>query len=309
MQESGDEGEESDESSVSSDSEPDNKRTPLNIPKRNSDAAEQRFGSTFQGSMTGKPIDLAKFDPSRRSSLALADATKDTPSRHVASAEEEYFERQYDTALAYSLDFLGDMLTPPRSACNRKFEIIVDELVFIGHPITNGPDGNWRFPEENDDDNVRHSARARRRGRDDRDRSSQSGPNGNLRTVTEAKETTSPETKQEEPSARTPSEEKDGPPNLNMFHLVIVLDRPDPTGNGLEHDTSVNNVSDEIYREIAFKWTAAAFALQVKDNWIAKHSWDIVKLKEQCFNEGTFAFFAPHAEGRCSGNGHVPDGV
>lgn len=309
---SGEEDEEdSEESSISSDSEMENMKTPLNIPKRNSDAEERtgRGGSTIHGGSVNTRVHLdavgsVKFDASRRSSLALADVVKDKEDRsrsattnghgegHIPSAKEEYFERQYDSALGYSLDFLGDMMTPPRSACNRKFEIIVDELLFVGHPVTNGTDGKWAYPDEDDDDdNIRHSARARRRrGRDDRDTSSNSNPlvsqaNG-LGTVIEAKEGISPDLGQNKPAGRTSSEEKDGPPNLNMFHLVIVLDKPDPEGSGTEQEGNVNNLADEIYREIAFKWTAAAFALQVKENWIAKHAWEVVKLKDQCYNEG-----------------------
>lgn len=301
----------SSDSSVSSDSDSDNEKVPFNMPKRNSDAEARPHvnggGSTIYGGSVGTRLHLdsigaVKFDASRRgSAVDMTMKEKDEKAKsslsnghskgHMPSPHDELFERQYDSALGYNLDFLGDMLTPPRAACNRKFEIIVDELLFIGHPVTNGADGKWAFPEEDDDDNVRHSARARlRRGRGDKDRSANghtTNGGNNLDTVMESKEGTSPESAQSKNVERTSSEEKDGPPNLNMFHLVIVLDKPDPKGSGTEQEGNVNNLSDEIYREIAFKWTAAAFALQVRENWIAKHSWEVAKLKDQCFNEGT----------------------
>jgi hypothetical protein len=236
-------------------------------------------------------------DPGRRSSLALADITI---SENLAkrTAQDEYFERQYDSALTYSLDFLGDMLTPPRSACNRKFEVCVDELIFVGHPVTNGADGKWSFPDEDVD--LRPSARGRKRN-DDR---------SGLGTVLEGKESTSsPEPPRDGAKAEQANKEEDNSaPSLNMFHLVIILDRPDPKSSGLEQDESASSLSDEVYREIAFKWTAAAFALQVKENWVAKNAWEITKLKEKCYNEGKL-HGSGSADPRCTHHGMLPSCV
>jgi len=43
---------------------------------------------------------------------------------------------------------------------------------------------------------------------------------------------------------------------------------------------------DEVYREIAFKWTAAAYAMQVKENFIARETWEMARIRERCINEG-----------------------
>jgi len=230
----------------------------------------------------------AKYDGSRRSSVALVDLHAERK-----QIQDEYmFNQQYDTALGYSLDFLGDMLTPPRSACNRKFEINVDELIFVGHPVTVGNDGKWAFPEEDHD--LRPSARGRKRNSakmetGEKDKTS-------LKTVIEGKEASlSPETDTEKlPAVK---EDKDDAPHLNMFHLVIILDRPDPQVDELDHDgtnRTAYGFADEVYREIAFKWTAAAFALQVKENWIARNAWEITRLKEKCYNEGERSSESPH---------------
>ena len=52
---------------------------------------------------------------------------------------------KYNYALSYTLDFLGDMLTPPPAARNRKFEIVVDEVVFIGYPVSVGAEWGMEF--------------------------------------------------------------------------------------------------------------------------------------------------------------------
>ena len=195
---------------------------------------------------------------------------------------DRFIESQYDHALTYPLDFLSDMLTPSRSVCHRKFEVYVDEVVFIGHPVSVGPDGKWEFPKDEDEE-VGHATRGRR-GRDERSL---------LGTVLEIKEGNSPDgvsDKTETSVTRSNGDDKEGPPTLNMFHLVLIVDKPDPKAGGSDAEgmgtSSQMNQFDEIYREIAFKWTAAAFALQVKDNFIAREAWEIGRMREKCLNEG-----------------------
>ena len=140
---------------------------------------------------------------------------------------------------------------------------------------------------------MRPTARGRRR----------EGPLQNhLGTVVEGKEVPSPETN----ASASPGgvdkgnvangdgkntqsgsdKEEDGPPTLNMFNLVLILDKPDPE---VSHDTaegfSRHTLFDEVYREIVFKWTAAAFSLQVQDNYIAKEAWEMAKLRDKGINE------------------------
>jgi hypothetical protein len=183
-------------------------------------------------------------------------------------------EQQYSTALGYSLDALSDMLTPPRSACNRRFELNADEVVFIGHPVSIDSDGQWRFPEETaPDEPIRGEERGRRR---------EAVGQSHLRTVVESSE-----------GAPTPEVEKSDPlgdddcPTLNMFHLVVLVDKPESKMPTLGHDgVTPSDKLDEVYREIAFKWTAAAYDLQVRTNFIAKESWEMAKVRERFMTEG-----------------------
>ena len=184
-------------------------------------------------------------------------------------------EQQYSTALGYSLDALSDMLTPPRSACNRRFELNADEVVFIGHPVSIDADGKWRFPEESPpDEPIRGEERGRRR---------EAVGQSHLRTVVESSE-----------GAPTPEVEKADPmhdddcPTLNMFHLVVLVDKPESKLPTLGRDgVTPSDKLDEVYREIAFKWTAAAYDLQVRTNFMARESWEMAKVRERFMVEGT----------------------
>ena len=44
--------------------------------------------------------------------------------------------------LGYPASALASLLTPTHM-CHQKFELLVDELVFIGHPVCRDPDGSW----------------------------------------------------------------------------------------------------------------------------------------------------------------------
>ncbi|KAK1218847.1 Nitrogen permease regulator 3 [Marasmius sp. AFHP31] len=46
---------------------------------------------------------------------------------------------EYDEAFGYSSEFLASILCPHRSMCHQKFELMVDDLAFISHPVC--PDG------------------------------------------------------------------------------------------------------------------------------------------------------------------------
>jgi hypothetical protein len=203
---------------------------------------------------------------------------------------DEFDETQYHNSLNYSLDFLSDMLAPSRTACNRKFEICVDELVFVGHPVTCGPDGKWAYPTaEEEESDVRSTARGRR--------PRSHGPS-HLGTVVEHGES-SPDPSLPDPpqssslvdrkaTASVAKSDDDAPPELNMFNLVIILDKPDPKIGSTIESVSPMNLFDEVYKEIAFKWTAAAFELQVKDNFIAREAHEMGKIKDRCMAEGEF---------------------
>lgn len=228
-----------------------------------------------------------KVDDTRRGSIVSSSDLKSNKDKDESQEKKDgpdrFIEDQYNYALSYPIDFLSDMLTPPRSACNRKFEICVDELVFVGHPVSVGKDGNWGYPtemEEADDDE-----RSRGRGRRARDGGSHLG------TVIEGKEGISGLPGQDgnkaTATATATGRNGDETPTLNMFHLVLVFDKPDPhPGATVMESLAPLNMFDEVYREVAFKWTAAAYALQVQENFIAREVYVMAQFREKCIHDG-----------------------
>ncbi|WVQ81127.1 hypothetical protein IAT38_003249 [Cryptococcus sp. DSM 104549] len=239
------------------------------------------------------------FDASRRGSTSTTTATVTITGpggeehSELKKERDKVIESQYNYALGWPLEVLSDMLTPPRSACNRKFELCVGNVVFLGHPVCSGPDGKWEYPAEDDELDDRVPSRGRRM------RGDHPGNGlGSLDTVVEGNEaytaTLSPaanaiDTKRSSQSSNKENEGEDDVPSLTMFHLVLIIDKPDPkpgTESHDEHHSQTLGIYDEIYREIAFKWTAAAFRLQCESNLVAKEAWMIAKYKDKCLAEG-----------------------
>lgn len=250
--------------------------------------SSEGYGNKDEGTVTF----AAKARRSSSAKRRLASRSRDGKPTEDDNVKDDYDESQYHSSLNYSLDFLSDMLAPSRTACNRKFEICVDELVFIGHPVTSGLDGRWAYPTSEEEElDIRSTARGRR--------PRSHGPS-HLGTVVEGGES-SPDPSLPDPSkhsspvnrdnedstSRTRTDgSDDAPPELNMFNLVIILDKPDPKIGSTIESVSPMNLFDEVYKEIAFKWTAAAFELQVRDNYIAREAHEMAKIKDRCMAEG-----------------------
>lgn len=162
----------------------------------------------------------------------------------------------YKHLLGYSAKFLAGLLCPSPTMCHQKFELIVDDLVFIGHPVCVDEKGVWRFKGPNT------ASDGRGRGRQGEGAAGQS------------------EGGDEEPENAMSS--------LQTFHFVIVLDLPDPSSSAIGN---VAKYFDVIYEQIAFTFSAVLFQEQVISNFVEQECEQLSALKEQCITYGTCDFF------------------
>lgn len=167
----------------------------------------------------------------------------------------------YDELLGYSSKFLSGMLCPHNTMCHQKFELIVEDLAFLGHPVCSESDGVWRFPAE--------KSKAASRGRGSRKGQTQSPQ------VEEASLT--PE--------RTPNEPALTISRLQTFHLVLVLDRPDPSSSAAGN---LEKYYDVLYEQIVFAMTAVLFQEQVLHNFVETECTKLLALKENFVAQGMF---------------------
>ncbi|UZJ55961.1 hypothetical protein CBS101457_005281 [Exobasidium rhododendri] len=178
--------------------------------------------------------------------------------------------RAYQQYLGYDSGILASILAPKRELCHRKFELVIDDLAFIGHPLCVDKAGNW-------DTDAQQLSRGRNQTR--------KGEIVDGYTIGSPAEDTRTATLEPVSSSQAP---------LTMFHLVLVLDRPDPS----PHLPSLDLTTwlQIFYDNIAFKMTAALFAEEVRCEYVTKESERLGLLRDRCMDDAqSYSSFLTHS--------------
>jgi hypothetical protein len=232
----------------------------------------------------------------------------------------------YDDLIGYDAAFLADLLSPMPTMCHQKFELVVDELAFIGHPVHAKIDESWDFAElsgrpiptsaslsaggldsvaEHDSSVIRGRVHGRPNAVPPRSSSQQprqifqisadDGEEGDTEELSPTRarrpslghSKTAPgsvslKTAHGQPSLsptyrRIPSS-RQFPAQLKSFHLVLVLDRPDPSSTA---STDLDRYIDAYYTQFVFKLTAAMLYEQGRSNFIAQESHSLLALRDK----------------------------
>ncbi|KAN0065657.1 Nitrogen permease regulator 3 [Thecaphora frezii] len=196
-------------------------------------------------------------------------------SNHLSPEEkarrEERAARAYRTYLGYDTDLLASILSPRQELAHQKFELVIDDLAFLGHPVRVGPRGQWG---DSDDVTDKDS------DADDQDSNRYNSSRGRS---TSASRQVSPTRGRVQPPQSDASSTRSLAP-LTQFHLVLVLDRPDPSAalGGMD----LSSWLQLFYDHIVFKTTASLFAEQVRADYVAKEAEKLLALRERCMDDG-----------------------
>ncbi|CCL98792.1 uncharacterized protein FIBRA_00797 [Fibroporia radiculosa] len=198
----------------------------------------------------------SRSHPSSRTSSP----SKDADESYVGGANTgSPVDDGYDSVLGYPAEFLAGMLCPQSSMCHQRFGFVVDDLVFLGHPVCAEPDGTWRFkPEKN---KLAPRGRVSRKGE----------------TPQSVEKPLTPD--RAEKHRRAPPDSK----WLTTFHFVVVLDRPDPSSSS---PASVWKYMDTIYERLVFAITAVLFQEQILHNYVETECDKLGSLKDDYTSKG-----------------------
>ncbi|KAF9067964.1 nitrogen permease regulator of amino acid transport activity 3-domain-containing protein [Rhodocollybia butyracea] len=176
---------------------------------------------------------------------------------------------KFQSVFGYSSEFLASILCPKTSMCHQKFQLIVDDLAFIGHPVIADSDGVWRFTPEK----VKPASSSR--GRNSRNRGGESGSaSPALRSLSLDKERGRNTSSIHQPTKST---------WLHTFNFVLVLDLPDPSSSA---SGNVTKYFDVLYEQIVFVFAAVLFQEQVLSNFVEQECDMLGSLKEECIRKG-----------------------
>lgn len=160
---------------------------------------------------------------------------------------------EYDNVFGFDVGLLAHFLCPMIDNCHQKFELIVDDLVFLGHPVCVDEKGTWNFKG---DSSAREEKNAEQTGEG---------------------------TKDTETSPAVSVVDNTPGSMLKLFHVIFVLDLPDPASSA---SGNLNKYFDTVYQAVAFPLTAVLYSEQVLHKYV-EHEWDVlVKLKEDHISNG-----------------------
>lgn len=164
------------------------------------DEANAKTNASFRLNKTISGISL-KSSQSRSSSLNL----KSTPKGSKPAKAD---------ILGFEPDYLSEILCPPRQMCNSRFELMIEDMIFLGLPIHNYDDGSWRRKKKKPKSNKSHSSRNK------------------LKKLESALEDDEAAAKNADDDDADDEDEDDRKENggskhsMNMFHMVFIMNPP-----------------------------------------------------------------------------------
>ena len=193
---------------------------------------------------------------------------------------------EYDTLLGYSAEFLAQILCPQSSMCHQKFELIVDDLAFVGHPVCADADGAWRFKQA--------KAKAASRGRGSKKGQSHQVEERGLTPESFVENGNGNGAERDGLEGRAPriqTQVGESSSGIKTFHFVVVLDLPDPSSSA---SGNIAKYFDTIYQQIAFNVTAVLYQEQVLHEYVEAECEMLSQLKEEYANKGALNSSSSH---------------
>lgn len=211
-------------------------------------------------------------DPEVASSAGGTAATHEAATSTAAAEHARRRQRAYQQYLGYDCDILASLLAPKRELCHQKFELVIDDLAFVGHPVCVDKEGRWD-PEADSDRRGRNTAR---------------------KAEVSGYDIGSPAEKAAMPQSSSSGRPQSNSTPMTLFHFVLVLDRPDPSPDLPALD--LTSWLQIFYDNIAFKMTAALFTEEVRCGYVSRECEKISQLRERCMDDGqSYSNFLTHA--------------
>ncbi|KAM0792404.1 hypothetical protein ACM66B_005083 [Microbotryomycetes sp. NB124-2] len=202
-----------------------------------------------------------------------------------------------DSYLGFPSNVLAALLSPSRELCDQPFELVVDHLAFVGHPVWLGdkdePSAVHRAGIDEDEKRGRQKNRANSgqldvdhpglpsrdssgsRARSSSSRSSSRGPSPSTRLPL-SRSISSTNTLQ--PLASITSSQQShgsihGEGRLSSFNFVCVIDTPP--------DSHLSSHLEGYYKDVVIPVTANLKALEKREHWLGKEAAKLRKARDK----------------------------
>lgn len=172
--------------------------------------------------------------------------------------------------LGFEPDYLSEILTPPKQMCNSRFEIMIENSIFLGLPIHNYDDGSWRITKKkHSKSNKSHSSKSKKPSSTKSDAESNNNHDLNNDSAVNNNDDLNGEDADEEDNVNNNENIKH---SMNMFHVVFIMNPP---------IIECNYRIDEMFHYVISRLSLVLRYEQLKHDYV----WNQVKLISKLKNE------------------------
>lgn len=207
-----------------------------------------------------------------------------------------------DTIFNIDVSFLADAMAPKLPLCDRKFQLCIDDLTFVGHPVSlsslqtessckeqdegvqdlsntssqatstpnSSPSANINNHEQNDDQSVCSSSSNNHNNNESSAMNSISDNNESDRD--------SCDDATDNHDGDSVSDTSPGSIHMTLFHVVFVMSPP---------DLELNSQVETLYRHVILKYSSALRYEQLRCGYVQEEIEKVLVLKEEAYNKGT----------------------
>lgn len=208
--------------------------------------------------MSSASTDLRTKAPENYSSLKkfdshISDSQKSSNSRNLYYTSSQ---QQSKANIIYGMDadYLCEMLCPPKQMCNTRFEIMIDDIYFLGLPIHRYDNGTWKSKSHK------------------RSRALNKSTHSKSDIVGEASVDQTHDKGKSSISRTTSKSDEDVVDSMNMFHLSFVMHPP-----VIENNYRI----DEMFHYVVSRLSMILKHEQLKHDYVWNQVCLISKLKEE----------------------------
>ncbi|PHZ08859.1 UPF0171-domain-containing protein [Rhizopus microsporus ATCC 52813] len=241
-------------------------------PKRPSSFHQQRFESEdhFYGS-------------------SVSCLTNNDDKRQSIEADPDPFAGR-DTIFNIDVSFLADALAPKFPLCDRKFQLCIDDLTFVGHPVSlTSPQNEPREHEETPSAHVSpkspltpNTTPSPHDQQEENDAQSIVNESSYSETESDHGSTDGDDrSNKDNDDIHDESSLSDGSPgsiHMTLFHVVFVLSPP---------DLELNAQVETLYKHVILKYSSALRYEQLRCGYVQEEIEKVLALKEEAYNKST----------------------
>ncbi|KAF8459016.1 nitrogen permease regulator of amino acid transport activity 3-domain-containing protein [Terfezia claveryi] len=222
---------------------------------------------------------------SRRMREDHEDDHEDDDEEDNDGAKPEATGPPWENVFGFKTSFLASLLAPKASMCRTKFEMTIDDLVFLGYPVNIRSDGTWKKQRKRRKNRGIHGqfgGSGQEGEASERLNDEQEGADEHKRTEDdeaaghEADDEDEPGEDQKSGGAEEDKDEWGDGIGMSMFHVVFVMNPPQ-----LEYHTRVH----EMYTCVVKKFARALKLEQARTDYVRKEMELILKMKDKAIHD------------------------